>query len=216
MFDLSRRQLTRSGLVAALGGGVLTACESGVSSDKSQARAAADMLTPEQLAFSSGQPDAAVIMQEFLSLTCPHCAAFHRQGYPLLKQSYIDDGQLLLVYRHFPLDGMALRAHMLVASLPPTIGLKLQDVLLSRQSAWINREGNLEPLSNMAQLAGISPDQIAAVFADEALMDSMIAERQAATVDYGISGTPGFVIGSEQFSGGSYEEIADWVGSYIV
>ena len=56
-----------------------------------------------------GVSDAPIVLIEYASLTCPHCAAFHEEGYPELKE-YIDAGQLAYVYRDFPLDGAAYRA----------------------------------------------------------------------------------------------------------
>ena len=40
--------------------------------------------------------------------TCPHCAHFHNATLPQLKADYIDTGKVRLVFREFPLDGMAL------------------------------------------------------------------------------------------------------------
>lgn len=170
-------------------------------------------LTPEQLAFSSGDPTAKVVMQEFLSLTCSHCARFHTEGYPLLKP-LINEGKLLLVYRDFPLDGMALRASLLARALPPALGVKFQHLLLENQSQWVNSDGDLSKLEGYARVAGLSPNKITEILADEALMEEIVNERQKAVDDYGINGTPSFVIGKELFGDGNFTDLADWVAGY--
>ena len=171
-------------------------------------------LTSEQLAFSSGDPTAKVVMQEFLSLTCSHCARFHTEGYPLLKP-LIDEGKLLLVYRDFPLDGMALRASMLARALPPALGVKFQHLLLDNQSQWVNSDGDLTKLEGYARVAGLSPQKITEIMADEAQMDAIVNERQKAVDDYGVNGTPSFVIGTELFGNGNFTDLADWVAGHI-
>ena len=35
-------------------------------------------------------------MIEFASLTCGHCAKFHNEVFPLIKENYIDTGKILL------------------------------------------------------------------------------------------------------------------------
>ncbi len=59
-----------------------------------------------------GRDDAPVTMIEYSSLACPHCAAFHREVLPKLKETYIGPGKVRLVFRDFPLGGLALAAAM--------------------------------------------------------------------------------------------------------
>lgn len=51
-----------------------------------------------------GDPAAPVEMREYSSLSCPHCASFHRETLPELKAKYIDTGKVKLVFRDFPLN----------------------------------------------------------------------------------------------------------------
>ena len=44
------------------------------------------------------------------SLTCSHCASFHKEIYPLLKKDYLDKGLAKIEFRHFPLDIAAFNA----------------------------------------------------------------------------------------------------------
>ena len=40
-----------------------------------------------------GDPNAPVTIIEYASLTCPHCAHFHKDVLPLLKERYIAPGR---------------------------------------------------------------------------------------------------------------------------
>src|SRR5688572_21990424 len=51
-----------------------------------------------------GDAKASVLMIEYASFTCPHCANFHTQVLPELKKKWIDTSKVKLVYRDFPLD----------------------------------------------------------------------------------------------------------------
>ena len=55
---------------------------------------------------------------EYYSMTCGHCAAFHNNIFPTVKSKLIDTGIVRFEMRPFPLDGLALRAHALVRSVP--------------------------------------------------------------------------------------------------
>ena len=57
-----------------------------------------------------GNPDAPVTIIEYASLTCPHCATFHNETLPEIKKSLIDTGKAKLIFRDYPLDGVAVRA----------------------------------------------------------------------------------------------------------
>ena len=58
----------------------------------------------------SGNKDAKITIIAFESLTCSHCANFHKNVYPQLKKDYIDTGLLKIEFRHFPLDVAAFNA----------------------------------------------------------------------------------------------------------
>ena len=59
---------------------------------------------------SEGSENAKVEILVYESLTCPHCATFHNEIYPLLKRDFIDKGILKIYFRHFPLDLASLNA----------------------------------------------------------------------------------------------------------
>ena len=57
-----------------------------------------------------GNKDAKIVIIAYESLTCSHCANFHKDVYPQLKKEYIDTGLAKIEFRNFPLDIAALNA----------------------------------------------------------------------------------------------------------
>ena len=57
-----------------------------------------------------GNKEAKITIIAFESLTCSHCANFHKDVYPQLKEEYLDTGLAKIEFRHFPLDVAALNA----------------------------------------------------------------------------------------------------------
>ena len=60
---------------------------------------------PEVMEMTMGNPDAKVTVTEYASFTCPHCARFHENTFPQLKENYIDTGRVKYILRPFPFDG---------------------------------------------------------------------------------------------------------------
>ena len=53
---------------------------------------------------SEGNVDSKIQIIVYESLTCTHCANFHKNVYPDLKKEFIDTGNIFVEYRNFPLD----------------------------------------------------------------------------------------------------------------
>ena len=97
-------------LVAALGvGAYVYFTQSGDKADQTQVTTETDGL-PENV---MGSEDAPVTIIEYSSMTCPHCAVFHKDTLPGLKENYIETGKVKYVLREFPLDQLAAAAFML-------------------------------------------------------------------------------------------------------
>ena len=146
-----------------------------------------------------GRPDAPVRVLEYFSLTCGHCAAFHRDTMPQVKQKLVEPGTVRFVYRDFPLDRLALAAAVVARSMPveryePFIG-----ALLGAQDRWAFTRGGdpMEELAKMAALAGMPRPQFDAAVRDEALARAIMEGVQAAEREHGIRSTPSFVFGPD-------------------
>ena len=97
----------------------------------------------------SGNENAKITIIAYESLTCSHCADFHKDIYPKLKKEYIDTGLAKIEFRHFPLDMAAFNASK-IAQCKIDQSLEILESLYSNQQAWI--KGNtIEQVNNNLQ-----------------------------------------------------------------
>ncbi len=147
-----------------------------------------------------GDPNAPVEIVAYESLTCPHCAGFHRDTYDALKERYIDTGKVRFVFRDFPLDGTALRASMLARCANPNQFFGMIKVLFRSQSDWGRSHDAVGALGQIGRLAGINPETFDSCMANEDLLDGIVRMRQEGT-DAGVSSTPTFFINGTNYPG---------------
>ena len=141
-----------------------------------------------------GPADAPVRVLEFFSLTCGHCAAFHRETYPQVKRELVETGAVRLIWRDFPLDQVALTAAMVARALPAERYEGFIGALLASQDRWAFTRGAdpLEELAKMSALAGMSRAQFDTVRQDDALRRGILEQRQVAEREYAVQATPSF------------------------
>ena len=148
-----------------------------------------------------GDPNAPVTIIEYASLTCPHCATFHEDVLPALKERYIAPGKVRLIYRDFPLDERALAAAKIAHCAGPERYFGFIDVLFQTQSSWARAEDHIAALKQLGKLGGLSEQQIDACLADEELTDRILQDRLDAQNQHDITSTPSFVIDGETVTG---------------
>lgn len=148
-----------------------------------------------------GADDAPVTIIEYASFTCGHCANFHTDTLPAIKETYIDTGLARYVFRDFPLDGLALRAGMLARCGREDQYFGLVDAIFSAQDQWIRADEPLVALQRLGSIAGIGAEAFEACMTDEDLSNRIIELRLDAQERYDIRATPSFVIGGEVVSG---------------
>lgn len=66
-----------------------------------------------------GNPDAPVLIEEYASLTCGHCANFHINMLPMVKNSYIKAGVAKLQLKNLVRDGSDVAAAKLARCMGP-------------------------------------------------------------------------------------------------
>jgi protein-disulfide isomerase len=149
-----------------------------------------------------GDPAAPVTIIEYASLTCPHCAAFHRETLPALKQRYIEPGKVKLVYRDFPLDQLALAAAVLAHCAGPQRYFAFLDALFSTQQTWARAPDPIASLKQIARLGGLAEDRADACLADRAMQDAVLQSRLDGERQHAINSTPSLVIDGRTYGGG--------------
>ena len=146
-----------------------------------------------------GSPDAPIVLIEYASLTCPHCAAFHREGYPLLKP-FIEAGQLAYVHRDFPLDGVAYRAALAARCLQGEAYFAAIDALYENQRDWRGGGSEDELAVEISSLTGQSVKEYKACVGDQTNQQTIIERYNTAVEDLGVDGTPRIFINGDPFT----------------
>lgn len=141
-----------------------------------------------------GNPKAPITIVEYASLTCPHCAHFHDTTLPEIKKNWIDTGKARLVFRHYPLDKLALRAAAVADCIKGDGFFGFIGVLFENQAKWAYTTNPMDELKKLAALAGLSPDEFEACANNEKEIN-LILKRQTDGRDiYSVTSTPSFII----------------------
>ncbi len=156
---------------------------------------------------SQSSPESSkVVVEEYLSLTCPHCAVFHRESYSKLAEGVLQNEHITFVYRDFPLDRLALQAAVLARCGGEDLRAKLIGAMLERQHRWMKNELPQEGLFAIVALVGIDRARAQACLEDEALQRAVLEEQIAGRKRYKVSSTPTIVVGGKKMSGALNEK----------
>lgn len=148
-----------------------------------------------------GDKNAKVTVIEYASLTCSHCADFHKNTYPEIKAKYIDTGKIKFVNRPFPLDEQSLRAAMLATCAGKEKFHKFIDVMFSTQANWAYNKNYLEVLANIGKLGGLTGADFDKCMADKTLEDRIMLEKLNASKVLAVRATPSFFINGQPYKG---------------
>ncbi len=150
-----------------------------------------------------GSPDAKVTIVEYASMTCGHCANFHNNVFPELKQKYIDTGKVLFVMREFPLDNLAAAGSMLARCAGGDKTYPMLDILFQKQGEWVVRNNPVPKLFEIAKQAGFTQESFDKCLTDDNLLSQIESSRKRASEAFGVSSTPTFFINGKRLEGGS-------------
>lgn len=148
-----------------------------------------------------GNADAPVTIVEYASLTCPHCAAFHTQELPKIKEQLLETGKARLVFRDFPLDQLALKAATLVRCAQPLQREPFLTLLFQTQQTWVKSQDPVAALDRIGRSVGMSSAAVQQCLDDQDVVDAVIAQRLEGEQKYNINSTPSFIIGGKLYSG---------------
>ncbi len=179
--------------------------------------------TPDNSPFgqrSIGSPSAPVTAIEYFSLTCTHCAHFANAVMPQVKPNLIDTGKLQIIYRDFPLDGVALQAAQVARSLPADEYYTFIEALFANQDDWAfvpvtdpnNPPDYAALLYKYAALAGMDQGTYQAAIHNDKLKAFILQEQQDGEKQYNVNATPTFIINGKIFPGAmEYTDFANTV-----
>jgi protein-disulfide isomerase len=166
----------------------------------------------EVVEMSMGDPDAPVTVVEYASLTCPHCATFHAEGFPELKANYIDEGLVHFTLRDVYFDRPGLWGAMLARCSGPDRYFGVVDLLFENQATWSRQPDApsiVEELYAIGRQAGMTSEAMDACLRDQAFAQALVAEYQANVQEDGVDSTPTFFINGEKTSNMPWPELEE-------
>jgi len=203
--QLSRRTLLLSLSVAALGAGIGLKPTSTLAQKKTSPAEVPmeELMKPGALPeLAIGPADAKVVVVEFASMTCGHCANFHKNVWPEFQKKYIDTSKVRFIFREFPLDNLAAAASMLARCAGGDKSFPLIEALFEKQEDWAFAKGNPVPkLFELAKQAGFTQESFDKCLTDQKLLDNITNARTRASEVYGIRSTPTFFINGKRLTG---------------
>jgi len=147
-----------------------------------------------------GNKDAKITIIAFESLTCSHCANFHKNVYPELKKEYLDTGLAKIEFRHFPLDIAAFNASK-VAQCNNDGNSDILESLYANQQKWVKGSSVEEANKNLQiflKNEGFSIDFESCVN-NKNIEDFVLNDRIEGAKNFKISSTPTIIINNEKF-----------------
>ena len=150
-----------------------------------------------------GNPDAKIILLVYESFTCGHCADFHKNVYPDLKENFIDKGLVKIEFRSFPLDMAALNASK-IAHCRNDGDSKILHFLFKNQNKWIKKATTIEEINkNLEKYTKESMTffnvQWENCINDKEVENFILEDRIEAVKKYKLNATPTIIINNEKF-----------------
>ncbi|WP_440924138.1 thioredoxin domain-containing protein [Candidatus Pelagibacter sp.] len=159
-----------------------------------------NILNAEGNRIIAGNKDAKITIIAYESLTCSHCADFHKNVYPQLKKDYIDTGLVKIEFRHFPLDVAAFNASK-ISQCKSNESLKILNSLYSNQQAWV-KGGNMEEINDNLKTfiknQGFDLD-FEKCINDKKIEDYVLNDRIEGTKKFKVNATPTIIINNKKF-----------------
>ena len=165
----------------------------------------------------SGNPDTKVKLMVFESLTCSHCANFHKNIYPKLKEDFIDKGLISIEFKSFPLDIIAFNATKL-AHCRNDGDPEILHYFYLNQDKWIKGKNEVE--ANQAIKKFIDATEYNLDFdkclSDKQIEDHILEDRIEGGKKYEVKATPTVIINGKKFENHSnYKKLKKYIEKLI-
>ena len=147
-----------------------------------------------------GNVDAKVSIIVYESLTCGHCAEFHKEVYPKLKKDFIDNGLVKIQFRSFPLDLAAFNASK-IAHCKNDGKSDLLHFLYENQKKWVRGE-TIEDINKHLKnlvLKNESELDFESCLIDKNIEDHVLNDRISGVKKFNIDSTPTLIINDKKF-----------------
>lgn len=147
-----------------------------------------------------GEENAKIEIIVFESLSCNHCAKFHEDVYPKLKEEFIDTGVVKIIFKHFPLDMAALNASK-IAQCKNDGKSDLLHLLFKKQSIWLKGETLKDINKNLESV--LKEENIEIDFSscvnNSSIEDFVLNNRIEGVKKFEVNSTPTIIINNKKF-----------------
>jgi protein-disulfide isomerase len=148
-----------------------------------------------------GDENAPVTIVEYASMTCGHCANFHKGTWPDLKKDYIETGKVRFIFREFPLDPVAAAAFMLARCAPADKYFDIVDIMFEQQRSWAFTDNPYQSLLDFSKQIGFTQESFEECLTNQGMLDAVNAVKDRGAGEFGVNSTPTFFINGEKVSG---------------
>jgi len=146
--------------------------------------------------FVIGDKNAPVTIIEYASLSCSHCADFHKNTLGDLKKEYVDTGKARIVFRNFPFNYPALLGSMVLRCIPEDVRYDYMNALFQLQPKWVVRDNakSKQELYKIMQSGGMTKEEFETCTNNTELENIILQALIAAQNEFNIQSTPSFLI----------------------
>ena len=165
-----------------------------------------------------GDANAPVTIIEYASYTCPHCASFHVNTWPQLKEQYIDTGKVKFIMREVYFDKYGLWASMTARCGGEAGFYPMTDVFLKTQRAWTagNEQDRIAAIHQIGRRAGLSNERLSACLGDRDYAKALVEDYKKNAAADDVRSTPTFLINGEKHTGDkSFDEISGLIDAAL-
>ena len=147
-----------------------------------------------------GNVDSKIKIIVFESLTCSHCANFHKNVYPKLKENFIDKGHVYIEFRNFPLDMAAMNASK-IAHCKNDGNSEILHYLFDNQEQWVKGKTIEELNKNIKKFIQKSNFKLDVdmCLGNKEVEDHILEDRIEGTKKFKVNATPTLIINGEKF-----------------
>ena len=168
-------------------------------------------------AIFEGNKNAKIKIKVFESLTCSHCADFHKNVYPNLKKDFIDKGHVYIEFRNFPLDMAAMNASK-IAHCKNDGNPEILHYLFDNQKQWVKGktiEELNQSIKKFIEQSSFKLD-IEACLSNIEAEEHLLEDRIMGAKIFKVEATPTLIINGEKFDNPSnYKKLKKFIEKLI-
>jgi protein-disulfide isomerase len=154
-----------------------------------------------------GDPSAPVTLVEWSDYQCPYCSQHFREASPQIDAAYVDDGQVRVIFRDFPLVSIhpqAVKAAEAARCAGDLGGSEaywgMHDKLFETQDSWSGQDTAAEHFKSLAAELELDAAAFGTCLDEGKFADAVMADLEAGQAE-GVSATPSFQLAGALLQG---------------